>query len=175
MKHNHRYWLPLAIVMLFAHSVQASETWSLASSDAPTDDTCQLITPKLTINDGQGDTTVWLEMNQSTLTVKTGSNLDTSFKDVGLQVDQEGFIPFDEIQNETDVVFSKSIAKITQQFIEGQSVQISLRFWPTWPATGVKTATFSLIGFTKVHQAGGCKPVMPSPSSAADTSEEDKK
>lgn len=169
MRSHHGYLLSLAIAMLLSHSAQAEENWAAVSVE----DACQMVTPKLTINDGQGDTTVWLEMTKTALVVKTGSNIDTAFKDVGLQVDQEAFIPFDEIRNETDAVFSKAIARITQEFIDGQAVQVSLRFWPTWPTTGVKTATFSLIGFTKTYQAG-CKPAKPPPASADGTPEEDK-
>jgi hypothetical protein len=35
---------------------------------------------------------------------------------------------------------------------------VRLRFWPTWPATGTHSATFSLIGFTRAYeQLAGCR------------------
>jgi hypothetical protein len=35
---------------------------------------------------------------------------------------------------------------------------VQLRFWPTWPATGTHSVTFSLIGFTRAYaQLGDCK------------------
>jgi hypothetical protein len=110
------------------------------------------------MDDGQGETTVWLEITGDTLLVKTKSAIDTEFKDVGIKVDQNAFIAFDEIRNETDVAYTKAIDAITRQFIAGQQVTVLLRFWPTWPTSGQKSMSFSLIGFTKAHQAAGCAP-----------------
>lgn len=156
MNKNGKRLLPALLLAVVAHSVQAVEdNWAVVPQDAadPAETVaCLLTTPHHTLNDGQGDTTLWLEVDKTALVVKTKSSIDTEFKDVGIQVDQQAFIPFDEIRHETDVAFSKAIKAITQQFIDGHEVVVSLRFWPTWPTTGVKRAAFSLSGFTSAYQ-----------------------
>lgn len=135
---------------------------------------CALATPKISLDDGQGQTTIWLELNPETLTIKTKSAIDTEFKDIGLKVDDKAFRAWDELSGHNDVVFKKDVDGIVKEFIHGQKVQLSLRFWPTWPTTGVKTAEFSLLGFTKAYQEAGCKPLS-SDTAAKDAPLTDKK
>jgi hypothetical protein len=40
---------------------------------------------------------------------------------------------------------------LVDQFKRGLRARVQLRFWPTWPTTGVHSATFSLIGFTRAY------------------------
>ncbi|EIJ35230.1 hypothetical protein [Thiothrix nivea] len=162
--------LPALLLVFAAHGVWAEENWQAASPEATGDGACLLSTPKQTINDGQGDTKVWLEVDKTAVVVRTQSSIDPEFKDIGLQVDQETFLPFDEVRNETDLVFAKDIQVLTQQFIKGHSVTVSARFWPTWPTTGVKTIPFSLIGFTKAYQEG-CGAIAEPPEDAAPAKE----
>lgn len=132
--------------------------WSAqTANDGSTLPGCALMTPKIQLEDGQGQTTLWLELTSNQLTVKTKSAIDTEFKDIGLKVDDQPFHPFDELSGKNDVVFNKDVDSLIKAFIHGQKVYITLRFWPTWPTTGVKTAEFSLIGFTKAYEAAGCK------------------
>ncbi len=111
---------------------------------------CSLVSPVLEIDDGQGKTKIQLNLNREQLLVTTDSNIDNAMKDIGLQVDDKVFIYITEVIGTTDVVFGRDrIDEIINQFLPGRRVLIHLRFWPTWPATGIKTAEFSLIGFTK--------------------------
>jgi hypothetical protein len=113
---------------------------------------CILVTPKKSMNDGQGETTVWLELSDKELLVKTKSDIDKSFNDIAIKIDDREKIPLDEVRSNTDIVFSKSIIEITRGFVEGNSVRVQLRFWPTWPASGLKYLDFSLLGFTKTYE-----------------------
>jgi hypothetical protein len=141
----------------------AMENWRQANAtekESQSIDPCLLLSPKVMINDGQGETRIWLEMTNKALVLKTKSDIDTAFNDIGIQVDDKGFIPLDRVDNDVDVVFEKSITAITPQFIHGQNVNLQLRFWPTWPSKGVQTAKFSLLGFTKAYKnlAEQCRP-----------------
>jgi len=147
-------WIAIAVAGALAGALHAQqENWSyetVAGSDGKP--ACVLVTPEEIIDDGQGDTRVKLFLDQQHLLVRTASNIDKEFGDIGLQVDDHGFIPADRIEHETNVVFDSQIEQITAQFIAGRTVRVQMRFWPTWPTTGVKTAEFSLIGFTRAHR-----------------------
>jgi hypothetical protein len=118
---------------------------------------CMLESDKKVINDGYQDTEIVLRIDDQVLLVATKSNIDTSKGDVGLKVDKHEFIKMDKLKLEQTVVFDKQIAKIVEQFKKGLRVALTLRFWPTYPSTGAKTVTFSLIGFTKAHgELGSC-------------------
>ena len=116
------------------------------------------MTWEISIDDGQGQTRIRIRLDQRQLRVETASNIDAEFGDIGLEVDSSGFVPADRIVDDTDVLFDSRIAEITRLFIAGQRVRLQLRFWPTWPTTGVKTADFSLIGFTRAYKnLTGCR------------------
>jgi hypothetical protein len=147
-----------------AAQAAAAENWSGLDPEKSADPlaACTLVTPHQSMDDSQGQTEVWLEINPKALTVKTKSDIDTAFNDIALKVDDKQPIAFDEVDNKTNVVFSKAIDAITGQFITGLNVRVQLRFWPTWPSTGLKTVDFSLIGFTKAHEGlAGCGTMPP--------------
>ncbi len=135
--------------------VEKQENWRLPNLEEGGDASqskCFLLSPKVIIDDGQGKTRIWLEMTDKSLILKTKSDIDTGFNDIGIKIDDKDFIPLDKVDNAVDVVFKKNIATITQQFIAGQNVKLQLRFWPTWPSKGVQEAEFSLLGFTKAYE-----------------------
>ena len=141
-------WNIVYAVFLLALANVAHASWKIDSTGLSGQ--CALVSPVLKINDGQGETKIQLILNKEQLLVTTDSNIDNTMKDIGLKVDDKAFIYITEVINTTHVVFGKDrIDEIISQFVPGRRVLIHLRFWPTWPATGVKTAEFSLIGFTK--------------------------
>lgn len=131
------------------------ENWSLLNSEDVSNKSaaCTLVTLTKKMNDGQGETTVWLELSDKELLIKTKSDIDKSFNDIAIQIDDKKKIELDEVRSDTDVVFSKSIIDITKEFIEGNNVKVQLRFWPTWPTSGLKSIDFSLLGFTKAYES----------------------
>jgi len=115
---------------------------------------CTLFTPKIEINDGYGDSSIQLFLYRNRLEIKTGSNIDGSRKDVGIQVDLNPLIPVEQVKLETIGVFKNSLPVILKQFKAGGNVQVKMRFWPSWPETAVVPASFSLVGFTAAYN--GC-------------------
>lgn len=145
-------WNIVYAILLLALANVAHANWKIDSTGLSGQ--CALVSPVLKINDGQGETKIQLKLNKEQLLVTTDSNIDNTMKDIGLKVDDKVFIYITEVIDTTHVVFGKDrINEIISQFVPGRRVLIHLRFWPTWPATGVKTAEFSLIGFTKTLKA----------------------
>ena len=112
---------------------------------------CRLETQEISLFDGYSDTRVRLSVADGALRVKTESNIDTGFNDLGLVVDGKTFMPADTVADEKDVLFSSDIDAVIDQFIRGNSVTVYLRFWPTYPATQRYEARFSLAGFTRAY------------------------
>jgi hypothetical protein len=130
----------------------AQENWEI--DVAGLTGTCAMVTPVIVIHDGHGETEVQLKLNREQLVVFTDSNIDNSKQDLGLRVDDKPIIGITGLSGEMNVVFGKeNIDTIIDQFLPGGRVVIYLRFWPTWPETGIKEAEFSLIGFTKTLRA----------------------
>lgn len=102
--------------------------------------------------DGYSETKVKLRLTPDALYIKTNSNIDLSFNDVGLAVDHNNFILADDILDEKNVKFHSELDTIIEQFIKGLRVTLHMRYWPTYPATDNFKTTFSLIGFTKAYQ-----------------------
>ena len=142
----------LWVVFLLAMTSNAQANWTLDSTGMSGE--CALVSPIVTIDDGHGDTQIQLKLNNNRLLVTTDSNIDNTMNDLGLRVDKEAFLSISEVVKTTHVSFEQDrIDKIIKQFIPGRRVFVHLRFWPTWPSTGIKTVEISLIGFTKAFKA----------------------
>ena len=113
---------------------------------------CALETAEISLFDGYQDTRLRLSVADGELRVKTESNIDFSFNDVGLAVDGKDFIPADTVVDERQVLFRSGMEVVIEQFIRGHSVTVYLRFWPSYPATQRYEARFSLMGFTRAYQ-----------------------
>lgn len=112
---------------------------------------CTLETGEVSLFDGYQDTRLRLSVADGELRVKTDSNIDFGFSDVGLAVDGKAFIPADAVVDERQVLFNSSMDVVIEQFIRGHSVTVYLRFWPSYPATQRYEARFSLLGFTRAY------------------------
>ena len=150
------------IVLLCVAPLAARAEWS-ATDTAPGMTGCALVTEEIPLFDGYQDTRLRLSVSGEELRVKTESNIDLSFNDVGLSVDGKDFIPADAVVEEQQVLFSSTTAAVIEQFIRGQSVTVYLRFWPSYPATQRYAARFSLMGFTRAYNDyQACNRKMPS-------------
>lgn len=138
-------FVALAIV---PHGTRAG--WSVG--DAPPGmKGCRLETQEISLFDGYADTRVRLSVADGALRVKTESNIDPGFNDLGLVVDGKSFVSADAVVDEKDLLFQSDINAVIDQFIRGNSVTVYLRFWPTYPATQRYEARFSLAGFTRAY------------------------
>jgi hypothetical protein len=119
---------------------------------------CMLESSRQSLPDGYQKTTAYISVASRSVTVTSVSVLDGGFKDIGLVVDQGELIPMDRLEGDKTAVFESQYDRVVQQFKAGLQARVQLRFWPTWPATGAHSTTFSLIGFTKAYdQLSGCR------------------
>jgi hypothetical protein len=103
------------------------------------------------LSDGYQDTTAYVTVDARSVTVTSASNLDGSFSDIGLVIDQEPLVPMDRLAGMKTAQFDSKYGRLVELFKAGVRLRVQLRFWPEWPATGTHSATFSLIGFTKAY------------------------
>jgi hypothetical protein len=114
---------------------------------------CVLTSESQTSGDGYDTTPVTLVFNGASLAVLTESELDASFSDLQLAVDKNPPFHIDKITRKKNLVFDQNVAELAQQMRKGRQVTVSLRFWPTWPATQSFPVHFSLSGFAKAHDS----------------------
>jgi hypothetical protein len=126
---------------LFCGHLNAASNWEKQSD-------CSLLSVTQSISDGYQNTPIQLRLDASGLKVLTESNIDISQPATGLSVDGGKLITAKRLENDTNLVF----AQITEMFIAGNSAEVRLHFWPTWPDTGQKTVRFNLHGFTRAYR-----------------------
>lgn len=104
------------------------------------------------IFDGYQQVTAQIIIDAKGVAVKSDSVLDPGSSDIGLKVSKKDFIAADKVLKDKQAVFDSNYDSIVKLFKAGREVTLQLRFWPTWPATGTHTASFSLMGFTKAYE-----------------------
>lgn len=114
---------------------------------------CWIETPVLKIDTGYNETDVQIQVDDSSIMIKSDAPLDTAFDDLGLKVDVKPLSGIERVEKERLVVFEEGYAGLVSDFKAGLKVEVILRFWPTWPTTGPHSAIFSLRGFTKAYEA----------------------
>lgn len=137
--------------MLFTIPMAVNADWKVLNPPG-TSKGCVLETEDKRMPDGYSETKVKLRLTPDALLVKTNSNIDLSFNDIGLVVDHNDLITADDVMDEKNVVFDSELDTIIEQFIKGLRVTLYMRYWPTYPTTDNFKTNFSLIGFTKAYQ-----------------------
>ena len=114
---------------------------------------CYLESTPMTVSDGYQDIQASIVVRADAVLIHTASPLDTSFTDIGMQVDTQTFVPMDEVSGRKAAMFTAQYPRLIEQFKQGGKVRAQLRFWPTWPVTGTHAVMFSLSGFSKAYAA----------------------
>jgi len=139
-------------------TVASAANWEVRPETRGGKHTCDLVSAKQPVFDGYQQVRAQIILNERSVTVRSDSVLDPGFADIGMAVDRHAFVRVDRIQDRKRAVFEKQYAKIVQLFKDGREARVQLRFWPTWPATGTHSVSFSLIGFTRAHgEAAKCQ------------------
>ena len=133
------------MALLFCGHLNAASNWEKQSD-------CSLLSVTKSISDGYQNTSIQLRLDASGLKVLTKSNIDISQPATGLSVDGGRLIAAKRLESDTNLVFTENISQITEMFIAGNSAEVRLHFWPTWPDTGQKTVRFNLHGFTRAYR-----------------------
>lgn len=114
---------------------------------------CLLESEMQMVHDGQTKTPIRIVFNGQVFIVTTRSNIDLTYPDVGLSVDALPMHPIDRLHKATHAVFESNAEKLRLQFSKGLKAKVALGFWPTWPKTETKVATYSLLGFQTAYAA----------------------
>jgi len=136
---------PLSLSLL---PLRFGTNWTLDRRPNPVTKTteCLLISDPVTIADGYENTKVQLLLTTAILYVKTGSNIDLGYPQSGLQIDGGPVWAFDSVIKETSVKLDTHYEEVVSRFSSGKTVSAHLGFWPTWPMTETREASFSLKG-----------------------------
>lgn len=137
----------IGVIVLMLAPVITCAGWQLRGTTGSPG--CVLETEDVTLPDGYQDTWARLNINDKRLLVMTDSNIDTGFDDIALQVDGRPPVSSGIVADEKNLRFDLDMAAIIEQFRKGNRVRVSLRFWPSYPATQRYEAVFSLAGFTR--------------------------
>lgn len=140
---------PEVPVTLETLPLKIADEWTLSASG----DFCTLSTLPVRFDDGQGMSRLQLVFTSQNWLVKTQSDIDMSYSGTGLTVDEGRHFPLEQLVRDTDLMFTKDYAAMTQAFMEARSLSITLGFWPSWPVTETKTITLSLQHFARAHRA----------------------
>ena len=138
---------------MLASPPDAAAEWTVRAEPAPPGRKagCVLESERQTLPDGYQKTWAQIVVDRESIRVTSASKLDPGDADIGLVVDDESFVPADEVTGERTAVFTTRHDALIEDFKRGLAVRVQLRFWPTWPKTSTHSATFSLIGFTRTH------------------------
>lgn len=147
----------MAGALMAATGAHADWTARRAYDPVKDENRCVAESSRLRIQDGYQETELYLRVDKNSVLVVTDSHIDARTPDGGISVDGESPIAPDEVHREQHALFRTRAAELIKQFDAGRQAEVRLRFWPTWPTKGRKTATFSLIGFRKAFaQLPGC-------------------
>ncbi len=152
----------LFVLVLFVRvghgAAEAPSLWSKRAFSNPQTHklVCVVESRSKEIFDGYGQAVVFIRLTEHYLIVMTDSDLDSSFRDLALRVDNNEKILADDIVAQRNMVFRRSIAEILRQVNAGKRIELQLRFWPTWPSKGQVVVDFDLSGFTNTFKSPGC-------------------
>jgi hypothetical protein len=143
----------VGLLWLALHPVSGL-AWSAAVTADPLtlQERCLLRSDPQTSADGYGQTPVVIVLNGEALLVVTESQIDTSFGDIELAVDNKTALgKTRRVAKGKIAIFDQEVATIVNRFKTARSVTVWLRFWPTWPATQRFASRFTLKDFGKAY------------------------
>jgi hypothetical protein len=138
----------IASILLTVGPVAATAEWTVKPEPGKG---CILESSPASLPDGCQTTTARIRVDGKAVSVSSPSAFDGGFNDIGIAVDQDPMIAMDKLADPRTAVFESRYAALVDQFKRGLTARVQLRFWPTWPATGIHSANVSLLGFTRAH------------------------
>lgn len=114
---------------------------------------CLLNSKEQRFNDGYSEAKISLQLTTDSLLIKTSSNIDMSYPDIGIYIDQNTAFPLEKLFGDSNILIEENTKKLTRQLRHAKKLTIKLGFWPTWTKTETRSINFSLINFDKIYQA----------------------
>ncbi len=116
------------------------------------DGACVLESNKVYFYDGHDNTGLKLRLLNGGLYLVTKSNIDISFKDIGIKVGKNALVHADRVVDDQTVLIEKQLPQLLSQLDKNDEAKIQLRFWPTYPATQTYSENIRLSGFKEAYQ-----------------------
>ena len=91
---------------------------------------CELKSDSVFMFDGVSDTNVEFLINSQRLSIHTDSSIDSVFDDVGLRFGINKIVPFDHVEQDTNVVFDFSYQLTRDLLSQHKDFSLNLAFWP---------------------------------------------
>lgn len=102
---------------------------------------CRLVSKHQSMEDGYDKTVVWAEVRASRIEILTRSNIDLSYRGIGIQFDDDPPHPIARLVGKTGVMV---VGNFSHQLGTAQALKVHLGFWPTWPKTRLQEVTIPL-------------------------------
>ena len=112
---------------------------------------CVLESNKIDFFDGHDNTGLMFRVVNDELYLLTKSNIDISFKDIGVQVGDNAFMHAERVVDDQNVVIKNELPALITQLRKTKQARIQLRFWPTYPATQTYSEVVNLDGLVSAY------------------------
>ena len=135
------------------NSVNDAKNWKVVFEEDPASrkNACLMISKSNKMDDGQSKTAVYLIYNGRIFFARTKSNIDLSYPDLGLQIDNQPQHKISVLYKESSAAFTSNTVKMRDEFIKGLNARLTLAFWPSWPKTGSFESHFDLREFSDTY------------------------
>ena len=140
------------LVELESLPLNIGKNW-LLSRNAESNMKCALSYRKVSMSDGQGGTQVVLRILKDRIIFKSEANIDNSYEQTGISIDNMKQLPIETLLNEFSISYEQQYKKIIKDMISAKIMTLSLGFWPTWPVTKTHSVNFSLDDFSSAQKA----------------------
>jgi len=109
---------------------------------------CMLASEVVNIPDGYDRTNVQVLLTLNTIYVSADSNIDLSYPQTGIRIGASTLRPFDTLAGQTAAMVSgEDVSALYARMTSSPDMVVRLGFWPTWPVTETREASYSLEDF----------------------------
>ncbi len=113
---------------------------------------CLMETENMKIFDGENFIKLRIVYARDKLVIITNANVDPSYDNVGITVDNKNHLKFDLYRDKSTAVINDFSSEKLKYFTKGKTAELSIGFWPSWPKTEPARVLIDLAGFRKEHQ-----------------------
>jgi hypothetical protein len=126
--------------------------WTLRRDDV-NNRQCVLSYRSLAMDDGQGETPVFIIVTEDEVLFKTKSNIDMTYKQTGVTIDEHSQMPIEKLYNDFSISYKANYQTLVERMEAGEQVVLTLGFWPSWPITTTRSINVALGEFSAAQQA----------------------
>jgi hypothetical protein len=109
---------------------------------------CILASEAVNIPDGYDRSNVQVLLTLDSIYVTADSNIDLSYPQTGIRIGAGTLRPFDRLAGETAAMVSgDDVSELYARMTSSPDMVVRLGFWPTWPITETREASYSLEDF----------------------------